>query len=98
MSVTMILDIGQIIIKVPVQVVELGSDFSPHRGVCEELQQGARVEIFHEEDPVQRQREEVRPQQAAFVDDIASGRADTSGRGEAARRESAEDASEDVVR
>ena len=65
--------------------------------VCKELW-GVRAELLHEEDPVKREREEVRPQQAVLVDDGAPGFADAAGRGEAARRETAEDASEDVVR
>lgn len=63
--------------------------------VCEELWR-VRAELLHEEDPVEREREEVRPQQMVVVDDGAPGFADTTGHGEAARRETAEHAREDV--
>jgi hypothetical protein len=54
----------------------------------EELRDVVVVEV-HEE-PTQRQREEIRPQQAAGVDDGEPRLADTPGRGEATRREAAE--------
>lgn len=63
--------------------------------VCEELW-WVWTELLHEEDTVEREREEVRPQQAVVVDNGAPAFADTAGHGEAARREMAEDAREDV--
>ena len=80
-------------------VVKVCVDPATCQRVCEELWGVAAEDVYlHEEDPVEREREEVRPQQAVAVDDGAPAFADAAGRGEAARRETAEDASEDVVR
>ena len=51
-----------------------------------------------EEDAAQRERQEIRAQQAVVVDDTSPRLADAAGRGEAAWREATEDAREHVVR
>jgi len=51
-----------------------------------------------DEDAGQRAREELRAQQAVGVDDGAPRLADAPGRGQAARRQAAEDAREHVLR
>ena len=83
---------------VPAASPQRRNDLSSHLHVLEELW-GVRAEdiYLHEEDPVEREREEVRPQQAVVVDNGAPAFADAAGRGEAGWRETAEDASEDVV-
>ena len=68
----------------------------PHRRAREEVGR-IRIELLHEEDPVEREGEEVRAQQAAVVDHGAPAFADATGHGEGAGGETAEDASEDVA-
>ena len=73
-------------------VVKVCVDPATCQRVCEELWGVAAEDVYlHEEDPVEREREKVRSQQAASVNDVAPAFA------EAARRETAEDAREDVV-
>ena len=91
----MVLD-GQMAEKVRVQVVKLGGDLALYQRAPEEFR-GSRIELLHEEDPMEREREEVCPQQAAVVDDSAPAFAGATGRSEAARREAVEDACQDVV-
>jgi hypothetical protein len=79
-----------------VQVVELVGDFVLRQGTGEESQ-SAEVDLLYEEDPVDREREEVRAQQVVGVDGGAPRLADAAGRGNAARVEAAEDASQHVV-
>ena len=66
------------------------------RGAGEELRAVQAVEV--DEDAGERARKEVRAQQAAVVDEVAPRLADAAARGEAARREAAEDLREHVVR
>jgi hypothetical protein len=95
-AVAVVLDLQTALI-VRVHVAEVCSgDSAPRERVCEELERG-RVEPREDEDPVERMGEEIRPQQAAVVDHGTPAITDAAGRGEAAGRETAEEAGEDVV-
>ena len=58
---------------------------------------GNQVLVTKRKMPPQRERQEVRAQQAAAVDDGAPGPADAAGRGEVARRQAAENVRQEVV-
>ena len=80
-------------------VVKVCVDPATCQRVCEELWGVAAEDVYlHEEDPVEREREEVRPQQAVAVDDAAQRLADAAARCDVARREAAEDVRHRVVR
>lgn len=79
------------IVGVPIawgQVVEPSGDRVARRGTGEELRQTFAVEV--DEDAADGEREEVRAQQAACVDDAQQGLAGAAACGEAARRDAAE--------
>jgi len=66
----------------------LAGDAGAVREGREELRDAVGVEV--QEEPTQRQREEIRPQQAEGVDDGEPRLADAPGHGESTRREAAE--------
>ena len=77
------------------EAVEVAADRGARPGPGEEGREPGADD--QEEDAPQRERQEVRAQQAAAVDDGAPGPADAAGRGEVARRQAAENVRQEVV-